>query len=120
MTTKPDNDRASQSPKRLVDPIHPKGWALIPTTTVPDAIHLNAVLRGLWEPEATYWISPDGRHYAVITPHGDAVVDIYDGSPNDWGCSCRQSHEVSATETLCDAIIMVAILRGDFVRRKER
>ena len=119
MTPQADKQHANP-PNRVVDPVHPKGWALIPTTTVPDAIHLEAVLRAVWEPEASSWISPDGRHYAVTTRHGDAVVDIYEAGPTEWGCSCKQSHEVGVTDNLCDAVLMVAMLRGDLVRRKER
>jgi hypothetical protein len=104
-----------------VDAARPKGWAPIPTTTVPEAIHLDAVLRALWAPETTSWISPDGRHYVVPGRHSaQAVVDIWEGGPNEWVCSCDQAHEVTANDKLCDAIIQVAILRGDFVRRKER
>ena len=105
----------------LVDPSRPKGWAPIPTLTVPNAQRLENLLRALWRPDATSWISSDGRHYVVPGRHGDgAVVDIYEGGPGQWGCNCSQAHDASATENLCDAIIQVAILRGDFVRRKER
>lgn len=117
----PEADTQPTNPQdRVVDPVHPKGWAAIPTTTVPDAIHLDAVLHELWTPEVTSWISPDGRHYVLTTRFGEAVVDIHDGEPTEWGCSCKQSHEIGATDRLCDAVLMVAILRGDLVRRKER
>lgn len=103
-------------PHHIVDPVHPDGWAPIPTTTVPDACHLENVLKVLWARDAMSWISPDGRRYIVPGRYNrDTAVTVTTASPTDWECNCQQSHE---TEYLCYPVLQVAILRGDLIRRQ--
>ncbi|HUR62124.1 MAG TPA: hypothetical protein VM286_07150 [Candidatus Thermoplasmatota archaeon] len=79
-------------------------------------MRIQAMAAKLQDYDATSWISPDGRHYVVPGRYGrEAAVDVDDGGPSNWYCSCEHDHEA---ETFCDPILQVALLRGDFTRRK--
>lgn len=112
----PDRQRAEvPPPSRLVDPTKPGGWAPIPTRTVPSALHLEQVLNAMWAPDATSWISADGRRYVVPGRYGrDTLVHVTSNNPGDWVCNCQRRHEA---ESYGYAVLQVAGLRGTLLRR---